>query len=405
MRNASLREPLRVLFMDHTAMVGGGEIALMNLVKNLDRNLISPVVLLWSDGPLVRRMSSLAETHVLEMDAAVTTASKDQLGWKSLLRVRAVWKVFVQIWRVARFSRRHRFDLLHTNSLKSDIIGGIAGRIAGIPVVWHVRDRIESDYLPVSVVRWFRRLCRVVPSYVIANSEATLATLRLRQAVEGRAIPSGIELDSRVRVVHDGIDAEGARETRAGNFRLRIGLIGRISPWKGQHIYLHAAAQVLRDFPQARFEIIGAPLFAELDYERSLRELCRDLEIENSVEFVGFVENVQERIHHLDVVVHASTTGEPFGQVIIEGMAAGKPVVATNGGGVPEIVEDGITGLLVPMGDVTSMAQAIGKLLGDSAWRERMGQAGKERVIRQFTIQHTARKVEGVYWHVLGVAG
>lgn len=120
----------------------------------------------------------------------------------------------------------------------------------------------------------------------------------------------------------------------------RIGLIGRISPWKGQHIFLRGA--------------------------------------------------------------HASTTGEPFGQVIIEGMAAGKPVVATNGGGVPEIVEDGKTGLLVPMRDPSAMAEAICRLLSDPSLARKMGQRGWERVANHFTAEQTARKVESVYAEVLG---
>jgi glycosyltransferase involved in cell wall biosynthesis len=116
------------------------------------------------------------------------------------------------------------------------------------------------------------------------------------------------------------------------------------------------------------------------------------------------VENVPERIAQLDIVVHASTSGEPFGQVIIEGMAEQKPVVATNGGGVPEIVEDGVTGLLVPMGDAVAMANAIDFLLRNPLIAKEMGARGRERALSQFTIQMTARKVEAVYDQVLGVA-
>ena len=105
----------------------------------------------------------------------------------------------------------------------------------------------------------------------------------------------------------------------------------------------------------------------------------------------------------MDIIVHASTTGEPFGQVIIEGMAAGKPVVATNGGGVPEIVEDNETGFLVPMKDSCAMAAAISRLLADPPLAHRMGQRGRDRVQRHFTIEQTARKVEEVYQNLMAL--
>jgi glycosyltransferase involved in cell wall biosynthesis len=128
------------------------------------------------------------------------------------------------------------------------------------------------------------------------------------------------------------------------------------------------------------------------------------LRLEEAVEFAGFVEDVPAHIAELDVVVHASTTGEPFGQVIIEAMAEQKPVVATNGGGVPEIVEDGITGILVPMGDAAGMAEALTYLLANPEAAAQMGRNGRARVAAHFTIQRTARKVEAVYREVLRVS-
>ncbi len=167
--------------------------------------------------------------------------------------------------------------------------------------------------------------------------------------------------------------------------------------------YLYQGTALLKaKHPQAKFEIIGAPLFAERAYEADLRTLCDELKLNDTVEFAGFVENVPTRIAELDIVVHASTTGEPFGQVIIEGMAEQKPVVATNGGGVPEIVQDGITGLLVPMGDVLRMAEAIDYLLTHPDEATEMGVRGRERVQTHFTIQKTARMVEAVYGEVFG---
>jgi glycosyltransferase involved in cell wall biosynthesis len=385
------RIPIRVLFIDHTAELGGGEIALLNLVRNLNRSFIYPVVLLFADGPLVNRIRPYAETHVLPLSKSVSRAAKDGLGWRSLLECKAALQTGAHIFRVARIARRLGADLIHSNSLKADIIAGLAGRLARIPTVWHVRDRIEADYLPRPVVRVFRSLSRIIPSCVIANSQATLTSLHLNG-----------ESSRRARVVHDGCSVSPAREVQQ-NSAIRIGLIGRISPWKGQHIFLQAAATLHPVYPTARFEIIGAALFSEREYEAHLHELCRALGLEEAVEFAGFIEDVPARIAELDIVVHASTTGEPFGQVIIEAMAEQKPVVATNGGGVPEIVEDGVTGMLVPMGDAARMAEALSYLLLNPEVAAQMGRDGRARVAAQFTIRKTARMVEAVYREVLRV--
>jgi glycosyltransferase involved in cell wall biosynthesis len=412
-RNYSIPEnkPVRVLYCDHTAALGGGEIALLNLVRHIDRSKVHPVILLSANGPLCERLNSVAEVHVLPLSPEVLKVNKDSLGLGFALQVLKVLRTAIYIWRVARWMRKMRIDLVHTNSLKSDIIGGFAGRLCGLPVIWHVRDRIEDDYLPRLAVRVFRVLARMVPVFVIANSSATLATLGFGSAAQGIAIPSDIELeqgeaveDQQVRVVHDGLDVETCARaiTHATGGPLigldsRIGLIGRLSRWKGQHIFLRAAAIVHREFPCARFQIIGAALFGQEAYEQEIRELCTELGLNSVVEFTGFRSDIHNAIANLEIVVHASITGEPFGQVIVEGMASGKPVIATNGGGVPEIVEDGVTGLLVPMNDAEKLADAIRRLLTDPHEAQQMGLRGLEHVRRHFTIQQTARKVERVY--------
>ena len=389
---------MRVLFVDHTAKIGGGEIALANLVRTLNRDLVEPAVLLFEEGPLQERLRPFAPVHIIPLSSAVVDANKDGLGWSSVLRFRAVFLTLRQIIRVARLANHLKADIIHTNSLKADIIGGLAGRLAQIPVVWHIRDRIDVDYLSRPVVRVFRLLSRLIPAFVIANSSATLATVHLDGRVPSMAIGSGVDLEkySGTRICTKGL----VNRSEAAEPRPIIGLVGRISPWKGQHIFLAAAAEVLKRHPEVKFEIIGAALFNEQEYEKVLRNLCKSLNIEGSVHFAGFVDDVAARICQLDILVHASTTGEPYGQVIIEGMAAGKAVVATNGGGVPEIVVDGVTGILVPMGDSVRMAQAVEYLLENPQVKTEMGRLARKRALEHFTVEKMARMVESVYTSV-----
>lgn len=391
-----IKKPLRVAYIDHTARMGGGEIALLNLVGALDRSEVEPVVLLFSEGPLADALrAGKIETHIVPLPAEVLDARKNSLGARSLLKIGAGVAALRHARRVAARLRALHVDLVHTNSLKADIIGGIAGRLARRPVIWHVRDRIAEDYLPRSVVAIFRRLAALIPHFIIANSRATLDTLALAGTRHAAVVPSGVRPFA--QIVHDGTPP--GEEDTAGRSAGPpvVGIVGRISPWKGQHIFLQAAAVVHGKHPEVRFKIVGTPLFGEEAYEQELRTLSQSLGLDEVVEFAGFTHDVPGAMRSFTIMVHASTSGEPFGQVVIEAMAAGKPVVATNGGGIPEIVQEGQTGYLVPMSDAPAMAAAIDRLLADPAPAQAMGHRGRLRVLDHFTIEHTARKVEDVY--------
>lgn len=382
----------RILYVDHTAKLGGGEIALLHLVQHLDRARFVPVVVLGEDGPLRAKLEEAGvETHLLALSSGVTETRKDGLGLSTLLRLRDVAAAGNYVLALRKFIHAQNAAVVHTNSLKSDILGGAAARLAGVPLLWHVRDRIDSDYLPGPVAAGFRRLCRFLPARVVANSHSTLETLTL-----GEALP-------RMSVVHDGVLPHPALALSKPTVPPvpTIGLVGRIARWKGQHIFLEAAARVHARFPEAKFQIIGAPLFAEQAYEEEIQAQSRTLGLADCVEFLGFRTDVPQLIDGLDILAHASITAEPFGLVIAEGMAAGKPVVATNGGGAREIVADGETGLLVPMGDAEAMASALLQLLEDPEQARRMGERGRERVAAQFSIERTARGMEAVYDNIL----
>ena len=391
----------RVLFIDHTAKMGGGEVALLNLARALLGSRYRPEVILFEDGTLRERLEVAGvPTRVMALDRGIINVRKDRLGPRSLLRLGRVAAAGGFIRQLARAVRASGADVVHTNSLKADVLGGAAARLAGVPVVWHVRDRISADYLPRPVVLAFRALAAVLPNDLVANSASTLAIiqpLRLRRrATAGRVIYSGVER-SDVKPADPPTDGAAA----AGHGSPVVALVGRIARWKGQDVYVRAAARVLEKFPDARFQVVGAPLFGEDDYEAEVRALARTLGIGGAVEFTGFRDDAKALIGRLDVLVHASVTPEPFGQVVVEGMAAGRPVVATRGGGVAEIVVDGQTGHLVTMGDPGAMADAICDLLGDPARAAAMGEAGRRRVLEHFTIDHSVRAVRAVYDELL----
>jgi glycosyltransferase involved in cell wall biosynthesis len=284
-----------------------------------------------------------------------------------------------------------RPDLVHTNSLKAAIYGGFAARIVGIPVVWHVRDRIADDYLPSSAARLVRALARRLPIAVIANSKATLESLGQAVSSISAVVPSP--------VIQAPSPAGGGTQ-KPSSAVLRVGIVGRLMPWKGQHLFLDAFN---RAFPEgdALAVIVGSPMFGEEAYEVELKNQIDRLGLGERVELRGFRENIWAELDRVDVLVLASLIPEPFGNVVVEGMAAGLAVLAPAAGGPAEIITDGVDGLLYPMGDAVALAGRLHELATNPGLRRKLGDAGRRRAA-DFSPDIAAAAVIELYRRVLG---
>jgi glycosyltransferase involved in cell wall biosynthesis len=180
-------------------------------------------------------------------------------------------------------------------------------------------------------------------------------------------------------------------------------MIARFAPLKGQHIFVEAAREVSKRYPRAEFVLAGAPLFGEERYQDQVRTAA--LSVENkSVQLLGFVDDVPGLLQELDVLVNPSTQPEGFGQVIVEAMMAGKPVIASASGGPVDVVEDGVTGRLIAPDDALALGRAIGEMLDEPEQSAMMGRRGRLRALQRFDIRETTRQVEQVYERVLSRA-
>jgi glycosyltransferase involved in cell wall biosynthesis len=381
-----------VLYLDHTAALSGAELALARLLGALDRTQVEPIVLLAEDGPLRELMAQQSiDTHVIPLSKNLREVRKDSLGLAGLVgQIRSLRGIWRYAQRISRFARQRRADLIYSNSLKSDFYGTVAARLAGVPIIWHIHDRIDDRYLPRMAVWLVRLLARHLPVCVVANSASTLETLKLKSGKRTAIIAPGLTREHIERCWVAG----------RSNLIPQIGIVGRIAPWKGQDVFLEAAALLLREGFPAHFRIVGSPLFGEEALERHLRELASNLGIQEHVEFLGF-SDVPAILRSLDVLVHASKIPEPFGQVIIEGLAAELPVIATDGGGAREVIENGRTGLLVPLGDARALAQALAQLLTQPERARCLAAAGRQHVLEHFTVEKSARRSEALYERLL----
>jgi glycosyltransferase involved in cell wall biosynthesis len=331
------------------------------------------------------------DTHVIPLSKNLREVRKDSLGLAGLVgQIRSLRGIWRYAQRISRFARQRRADLIYSNSLKSDFYGTVAARLAGVPIIWHIHDRIDDRYLPRMAVWLVRLLARHLPVCVVANSASTLETLKLKSGKRTAIIAPGLTREHIERCWVAG----------RSNLIPQIGIVGRIAPWKGQDVFLEAAALLLREGFPAHFRIVGSPLFGEEALERHLRELASNLGIQEHVEFLGF-SDVPAILRSLDVLVHASKIPEPFGQVIIEGLAAELPVIATDGGGAREVIENGRTGLLVPLGDARALAQALAQLLTQPERARCLAAAGRQHVLEHFTVEKSARRSEALYERLL----
>jgi len=380
-----------ILFVDHTAMMGGAQHSLLDIAE---ANRARSAVVLFEDGPFARALEGRG-VRVLRLDGG---GSLRQLKKRSALPGLGALVATVRLARtLARVARP--FDLLYANSPKSFVVAALAGRLAHMPVVWHLRDILGEGHFSRANVRAVVSLANWSAVRVVANSRATADAF---VAAGGRA--------SLVTVVHNGIDAAPfdalAPGTRAAvraelgipDDVFLVGCFSRLHPWKGQTVLLDAVARM----PDVQALVVGGALFSgEAPYEAELRGRAQLPALAGRVHMLGARDDVPRLLTACDVVVHASVLAEPFGRVLVEAMLAGRPVVATRGGGVPEVVCDGETGVLVPPGDVRALREALDALRRDPARVAALARRGADHARARFSRESM---LAGVHRVILEVA-
>ncbi|HUT35991.1 MAG TPA: glycosyltransferase family 4 protein [Planctomycetota bacterium] len=365
---------MNVLFLDHATDLGGAEVSLLGLMRTLDKERFAPT-LACPPGTLADRARALG--------IPVITLGLRKLGGRS--RLLALWRLWRGIRALRRVARRGRFDALHANTLRAAIYASGVAPSLGVPLVWHVRDHAVPSWARQRLLQ--RCEVAVAPSQFIADA--------LGNDPKVRIVPNGIDLAD---VPVEGAGAAFRRELGIPSDAPVIGCLGRLLPWKGQHFFVGMAARLAPRLPQARFLVVGGALYAApgTDYPALLKELAARLKVEDKVLFVGHRDDPLAALSAMDVVVNCSQN-EPFGRVLIEAMACRRPIAAFRSGAVPEIVEDGATGVLAPFGDTAALAEAVLGLVGDPARAQALGEAGRHRVAARFTLAASTAGIESVY--------
>jgi glycosyltransferase involved in cell wall biosynthesis len=337
--------PLRVLVVAGNGIIGGMESTIVRLAQRLPRSAFSLVVLSPFDGPFTVRLREHGiPVHVAPMG--------EKLRWHT-------------IQRTVSLAREHDVHVIHAHMGPAHVIAGIAGRATGTPVLATVHS-MHLSMLDLEIHR-------------LASTHLCLVS----EAARAHALAVGAAA-ARLSVIRNGVDpsefapgSKGLQERES----LVVGFVGRLSTEKNPELFLRTAALVHAQSPATRFVVIGdGPLRSEM------HALAKALRIAHVTTFTGEVRGMPSRYHEMDVMLCTSWhEGTPL--AILEAMASGLPVVATDVGGNPELVLSGLTGWLTPPGDEVTMAESTLALLGDPALRERFGAAGRERVQSSFSAQ------------------
>lgn len=296
---------------------------------------------------------------------------------------------------LVRFLRRERPDLIHTHvTVSGNILWRTAGWLAGIPVVNHVHigNYVRPASLSGRLARRIDTLTARIPRRFVVVSRRVAEDL-LRQGYP----------EDRIRVVPNGVKVSLFRQRNGTGGRTTpvIGCVARLCRTKGQAILLEACSRLEKKLGE--IWLVGEDQETEGAYRIALEDHARALGILDRVKFLGHRDDVPDLLREMDVLVLPSfDEGMPL--VLLEAMACGVPVVATRVGGVDELVEDGIDGLLVPPGDVAALAEAIDRLVSDPTRARDMGVAGRKKVEERFALSKTVEAVGAVYGEVLSPA-
>ncbi|MFM7603251.1 MAG: glycosyltransferase family 4 protein [Pseudanabaena sp.] len=364
----------KILFVSYTAVLGGGELCLLDFAHAYRET--SQVVLL-TDGILKNRLEDLGvKVEVLQASRSLAEV-KVSSGLASLKSIGDLWRLGRQ---VAKKSKD--FDLIHANNQKGFVVAAIARLFGGAPVVWHLHDILTADIfsatnrkIAVTLANWFA-------TKVIVNSQAT-----------GEAFLAAGGNRRLLRTVYNGFDSEKFDQIDDNQATLReelgiprdrhlIGMFSRLSYWKGQHILLEAASRL----PDVHVLLVGDALFGEADYTEKLKNIAAQESLKDRVHWLGFRQDIPALMKACDAIAHCSTAPEPFGRVIVEAQLAKRPAIATIGGGTSEIIENGVTGLLIPPNDPQLLADAMHLIFSDLPATQRIVETAYTQAQAKFSV-------------------
>lgn len=365
-----------VLVMPLAEQRGGGELMLTQLLRRGRLPGVSWHVVFLEDGPMVEEARALGSG----VGVSVVDAGK----------LRQVHRFVAAVRAIAAIIRREKADAVVGWMTKGHLYGSPAARLAGgVPaILYHLAVPTPGD--------WMDRIAARLPARgaITLSQDGYAGQKRLAAGQEVRIVYPGVDMDRFDPAILPTPEEARRRLGLPADGPL-IGIVGRLQRWKGMHVLIEAMPEVLKDHPDARCVIVGGEHALEAEYAVYLKERIAALNLGEHVLLAGLQANVPEWMQAMDILIHASDH-EPFGIVVIEAMALGKPLIAGSAGGPTEVITPGVNGYLSPFGDAGALAQHIKRLLSDPEQAARMGQAARVRAADFSTDRYARNLIDAV---------
>ncbi len=355
--------------------------------------------------PVERFEVALACAPGGKLNEIVREAGMDVHEVRNLVQPLHPLKDILALFEIVRILRREKIDIVHTHNSKAGFLGRLAGRLAGTPVVIHT---VHGFAFHQAESLWRRTIFRLLERLAAPWADHTIF---ISQPMIDWARKEGILRGTSYSKIYSGIDLNafhgyGKKEQR----RLReelglnkesriIGFVSKLWEGKGHEIALSAMVRVVEDIPDAKLLLVG-----EGPIKPKLMELSRKLRIERSVVFAGFRTKIAEITSLCEICILPSFF-EGMGRVLLEAGACGKPVVASNVGGIPDVVVDGVTGFLVPPGDPVALSDAVIRIMREPKSARKMGEAARKRINEKYDARTMVREITALYDDYLKIKG
>lgn len=383
----------KILFFHQSADLYGSDKVLLSLITNLDHSIYDPIVFIPCDGPLV---SELIDLNIRYHIIPILKVNRKTLSIKGLLQSPFIaWKSLRAINKVVGDNHIH---IVYSNTL-AVLSGALWSMMKGVPNVWHVHEIIEN---PKIVRKLFGWLLRIFSAKIICNSYATQnVILKDQPGIEGKCT-----------VVWNGMERKQPSDNNQSKiFRNEIGvsdsdvvvlLLGRINRWKGHSLLINAADLLEKEGSRnIHYVIIGSPPKGQEHYLELIKNKINNYSLQGKFTVLPYTFDIWSAWDACDIAVIPSTEPEPFGMVALEAMLSKKPIIASDHGGLTEIIKHKETGLLFKPNDNESLSQAIKYLVKYKDTRMRYGENGYQRAIKEFSLQKYVSGISNIFKEML----
>lgn len=384
----SMTKTRNVLFLQSSSEHYGSGKIILQVLRVYQNQGFQPVVVLTGSGPIEEDLKRSKISYHIQNLGILRRKYVNPIGLANRISKNLKAYQFLK-----KLHRQYQFELVYSNTL-AVVVGAYWAKRKQIPHCWHIHEILPG---PAPLVKWLSNLLdQTTPAPIAVSQSVGNHWGSMLKKSEIEVIPNGIPYG-------EFLEAKGKLKEELGLSQetLLIGMVGRINPGKGQLFFLEIAQSLLKSHSNLHFVLVGDPFPG---YEPILEEIKQEIinkKLETRVSYLGFRKDIPELMDSLDIFVLPSVLPDSFPTVILEAMAASKPVVATRSGGASEMVLEGETGFLIPIAEVEAGAKALGQLIRDKKLRIEMGQAGRARVLKEFSLEAFEVKIKNHLWQHL----